>query len=78
MNLALRVPVADKGAPQWRKAEIDRGEPGTREAAEMLEELRGGRGWRCEGLRSAPSATFFRRGGGRVGRDDEGHRKARH
>ena len=40
-GLALRVPIGDKGAPQWGKAEIDRREADVQEAAEMLEELRG-------------------------------------
>ena len=39
-GLALRVPIGDKGAPQWGKAEIDRRETETREAAEILAELR--------------------------------------
>ncbi len=39
-GLALRVPIGDKGAPQWGKAEIDRREGDVQEAAEMLEELR--------------------------------------
>ena len=38
-GLALRVPIGDKGAPQWGKAEIDRREADTREAEGMLEEL---------------------------------------
>ncbi len=40
-GLALRVPIGDKGAPQWGKAEIDRREADMRETEEMLEELRG-------------------------------------
>ncbi len=40
-GLALRVPIGDKGAPQWGKAEIDRREADIREAEETLEELRG-------------------------------------
>ncbi len=40
-GLALRVPIGDKGAPQWGKAEIDRRETDIRETEEMLEELRG-------------------------------------
>ena len=40
-GLALRVPIGDKGAPQWGKAEMDRREADVQEAAEMLEELRG-------------------------------------
>ena len=36
---ALRVPIGDKGAPQWGKAEIDRRETDIREAEETLEEL---------------------------------------
>ncbi len=40
-GLALRVPIGDKGAAQWGKAEIDRREADIREAEEMLEELRG-------------------------------------
>ncbi len=40
-GLALRVPIGDKGAPQWGKAEIDRRESDIREADEILEELRG-------------------------------------
>ncbi len=39
-GLALRVPIGDKGAPQWGKAAIDRREADVQEAAEMLEELR--------------------------------------
>ena len=40
-GLALRVPIGDKGAPQWGKAEIDQREVGMGEMEEMLEELRG-------------------------------------
>ncbi len=40
-GLALRVPIGDKGAPPWGKAEIDRREADVREAEDMLEELRG-------------------------------------
>ncbi len=40
-GLALRVPIGDKGAPQWGKAEIDRREAEMQEAEEMLEKLRG-------------------------------------
>ena len=36
-GLALRVPIGDKGTPQWGKAQIDRREADT---AEMLEKLR--------------------------------------
>ncbi len=40
-GLALRVPIGDKGTPQWGKAEIDRREVEMGEMNAMLEELRG-------------------------------------
>ncbi len=40
-GLALRVPIGDKGAPQWGKAEIDRREVEMGKMNAMLEELRG-------------------------------------
>ena len=53
--MALRVPIGDKSASQWGKAEIHQRDAEMREAEEVLEELRG-RG--CQALRCSVEPAF--------------------